>query len=56
MKPVLTVATLLNILNMAQIMSKNELNFKDNYELLKKNTSLLESQEEFDIDQPDEVY
>lgn len=40
---------------MSQIKSKNELSFKDSYELLKKNTSLLESQEEFDIDLPDEV-
>ena len=31
-------------------MSKNELSFKEGYELLKKNASLLESQEEPDID------
>ncbi|MDM1020312.1 exodeoxyribonuclease VII [Acinetobacter sp. VNK23] len=31
-------------------MSKNELSFKDGYELLKKNATLLESQEEPDID------
>ena len=31
-------------------MSKNELSFKEGYELLKENAALLESQEEPDID------